>query len=112
MRLTVSPNPVPPGCYLAKLEGIQSADHESYGPGLRFEFAICGGPLQGRRISRTTGRVPSPTNALGLLLSNLLGRPLQVDEVIELDSLMGREFLIDLGTSASGTSPVEYARVQ
>ena len=110
MRLTVSTNPVPPGRYLAELTGIRHTNRGTFGPGLRFEFTICGGPLQGRKISRMTGCIPGPTNALGSLLRDLLGRPLQIGEEIDVDPLINREYSIEVALSESGASYVETAK--
>jgi hypothetical protein len=107
MKLTVSSFTVPPGTYPAKLTGLETTNHEQFGPGLRFSFVVATGEFEGKRVVRTTGCSLSPGNALGTLVSGLLGRALELDEEIELDSLLGRDCLIRVAETKGGATRVE-----
>jgi hypothetical protein len=107
MRLQVTPGGVPPGSYTARLADVENVIHEQYGPGLKFTFAVQKGQHLGMKVSRTTSCAPSPRNALGKLLSGMLGRPLTVDEEIELEDLIGRDYLVVVAATEGGGSRVE-----
>jgi hypothetical protein len=95
--------------YLAKLTGVEPVTNDQYGPGLRFKYSVAKGPLAGQSVARTTGCAPSPKNSLGKLLSGMLGRALSLDEEIEVDDIIGREYMIVVGVTDSGGTRVETA---
>jgi hypothetical protein len=111
MKLTVKPGAVPPGSYRAHLAAVESTQHDQYGPGLRFVFVVADGLFAGLEAGRTTGCVPTPRNALGRLLAGLLGRNLTIDEDVELEELIGRDYLIVVAETETGGSRVEAVSV-
>lgn len=107
--LKISAGSVPPGFYSTKFAGVEAVNNGQFGPGLKFKFVIARGPLVGQTVSRTTGCTPSQKNNLGKLLSGMLGRTLNVDEEVDVDDLLGREFMVVVGVSENGGSRVESA---
>jgi hypothetical protein len=106
MKVTVSSGSVPPGTYLATLAAIEETAHEEYGAGLRFSFTIVGGPYNNWKLCRTTGRVPSLTNSLGKMLSQLLAYAIKLDEEIDVDQLVGRQYQVVVEATPTGGSRV------
>ena len=74
MKLTLSNGSVPPGMYNARFSGIEQAEANQYGSGLRWQFEITTGPHAGTKLSRTTGVTPTLKNACGKLLMALSGK--------------------------------------
>jgi hypothetical protein len=109
MLLRISAGSVPPGLYSAKLTGVEPVTNDQYGPGLKFKYSITRGPQAGQLVARTTGCSPSPKNSLGRLLAGMLSRTLSLDEEIELDDLIGREYMVMVGVTETGGSRVESA---
>jgi hypothetical protein len=109
MKLKISTGSVPPGLYAARLTSIEPVTNEQYGPGIQFKFTVARGPFANQAVFRTTGCSPSPKNSLGKLLSGMLGRTLNVDEEIEVDDLVGRDFMVMVGVTETGGSRVESA---
>jgi hypothetical protein len=95
--------------YAARLLGIEPVTNEQYGAGLRFTFQILKGPYAGQKAARTTGCSPSLKNSVGRLLSGMLGRTLNLDEEIEADDLIGRDYMIVVGATETGGTRVETA---
>jgi hypothetical protein len=90
-----SRSPAPPsGDYLAVLRAVELTQHEQFGPGLRFLFSVSDGPWTGEVAGRLTGRRPRPGNACGRLLAELLGRPLEPNEVVDIDAMIGPRYRI------------------
>ncbi len=109
MRLKVSSGAVPPGMYHAKFLGVEAVTNDQYGAGLKFTFQVVRGPHSGQKVARTTGCSPSLKNSLGRLLSGMLGRSLSLDEEIDDNDLVGREYMIVVGTTESGGCRIETA---
>lgn len=104
MKLKVSKGGVPVGSYAATFKGAEPfKDKEGkYGEGLRWNWQVQSGPQAGQTASRITGTTPSPKNACGKMVSGLLGRPLQPDEEIDIDSLVGKSYLIVVVATENG----------
>lgn len=102
MKLTVTASGLPPGSYKAKLVKVEPTEHAEYGPGLRWAFAVADGPHADRLAARTTGCYPTAQNALGRMLAGMLGRPLTVDDEVDVDDLIGREFVIAVEATENG----------
>jgi hypothetical protein len=109
MLLRVSAGAVPPGTYFAKLLAVEPVTSDQYGNGIRFSFQVAKGQYAGQKVSRTTGCTASPKSSLGKLLSGMLGRALNLDEEVEVNGLLGREYLIVVGVTEGGGSRVETA---
>jgi len=102
--LTVSSG-VAPGTYAAKFMGteIHPADpSKGYGAGIKWKFAIEGGPADGQLAGRITGSSPSTKNGCGKMLSGLLGRALQHGETIDPDQFVGKSYTVVVVTSPQG----------
>jgi len=110
MKLTLSSGSVPPASYHAKFIGVESAEANQYGPGLRWVFEIVSGPHAGTRVSRTTGSVPTLKNACGKLLMSVSGKN-TVGETVDLSAFAGKVYLIIVvqrpegGTSLDSVCP-------
>ena len=107
MKLTVSPGGPSPGSYLADFDGVEPTMHEQFGPGLRWRFRVVDGPQSGSIASRVTGQRPTPGSGCGMTLAALLGRPLVANEEIDVESLIGRRYMITVAPTSKG-----YGRVQ
>lgn len=104
--LKVSTGGVPAGSYLAKFTGYEETNND-YGDGLRWQFEVASGPIKGSKTSRITGPLPTPKNSCGRVLSGILGKPLTPGEDIDLDSLVGKTYLIVVTTTDSGSTRVD-----
>jgi hypothetical protein len=107
VKLKVSPGSVPLGNYAAQFSGIESTTNERYGEGLRWKFVVSQGPQAGQVASRVTGLKPSPKNGCGKMLTGLVGRPLDLEEEIEVDQYIGRSYLIVVAPSENGGSKID-----
>lgn len=103
---------VPAGNYRATFDGveIQPANAEKgYAEGIRFKWKLLEGPHAGAIASRVTGSSPTATNACGKLIAALLGRPLALGEAIDLQSYVGKTYLIIVEQSQGGGTRVASA---
>jgi hypothetical protein len=95
--------------YAAKLLAVEPVTNDQYGAGIKFTFQVVRGPHAGQKVARTTGCSPSLKNSLGKLLSGMLGRTLSIDEEVEVEDLIGREFMVVVAITESGGCRVETA---
>ena len=107
MRLTIGTGGVPPGTYSGKFAGIKEYHHPEYGPGLMWRFEITSGAHVGRDASRVTSPTPTPNNVCGKMINQALGRPITPGEEVDLDDLVGREYLIEVRETPNGATRVE-----
>ena len=107
MRLKVSDASVPPGNYTAQFSNLETTQHKEYGDGLCWKFRISQGPQTGKTALRFTGRTASPNSACGRIVAGLLGRPLEPDEEIDVDSYVGKTYLIVVEQAQNGMTRVE-----
>lgn len=107
MELKVISTGPPPGTYSATFAGVEACQHDDYGPGLRWQFAVSSGDAAGQIASRTTGVSPSRENACGRLVSGLLGRDLRVGEQVDPITLIGRSYIIVVSPAKNGGTRVE-----
>jgi hypothetical protein len=98
---------VPSATYSVTLDKVERAHSEKYGPGVRWVFIIAEGEFAGRKVARITGDTPSPRNAAGKLLGGMVGRPLQAEEVVDIDSLLHRRYIALVAETETGSSRVE-----
>jgi hypothetical protein len=87
MNLTVSLGRVPEGVYRCFFWGVETITHKKHGERLRFLFLIIEGPYAGEKVSQVTGAIPTPWNRAGRMLAELLQRPLQLNEDVDMDEL-------------------------
>jgi hypothetical protein len=101
--LKVSAGGVPAGSYLAKFVGVEATNNE-YGDGLRWVFEVVNGPNKGAKTSRITSQAPTPKNACGKMLGGITGKTLTPGEDINLDSFIGKTYLVMvINTDGGGT---------
>ncbi|MBY0461006.1 MAG: hypothetical protein K2V38_27105 [Gemmataceae bacterium] len=106
MKLTLSNGSVPPASYNAKFVGVESAEANQYGPGLRWVFEIVGGSHAGTRVSRMTGAMPTLKNACGKLLMSVSGKN-SVGETIDLSQYAGKVYLIIVAPRPEGGTSLD-----
>lgn len=104
--LVVSTGP-PTGTYAATFAGVEACQHDEFGPGLRWKFAVTTGDCAGQIASRTTGTTPSRENACGRVLASLLGRELRIGEQVDPTTLIGRSYIIVVAPAKNGGTRVE-----
>jgi pyruvate/2-oxoglutarate dehydrogenase complex dihydrolipoamide acyltransferase (E2) component len=106
MQLTVGESKfdVPVGTYAARLTECAEKPSKTpgWGPQLAWNFEITDGPLRGKVATCWTGTDPSLKSGLGKLLRELLGRPIQVGEVITPEQFYGQPFLVTVGLNRDG----------
>src|SRR5262249_43327176 len=105
MLLKVSSGGVPAGNYQGEFLGVESFQDQAkkYAEGLRWKWKIIASPQAGQIASRITSAHPSPKNACGKIISGLLGRALKPEEEIDIDSLIGKAFLLIVAQADTGT---------
>lgn len=104
--LTVSSGGIPVGNYTATFAGIESSPENKergYPAGLKWKFAVVGGPHAGQMTSRITSSSPTPKNSAGKMLCGLLGRALKDNEQVELDQFIGKPYMVVVATSPQGS---------
>jgi hypothetical protein len=110
MNLTVGSGGVPAGNYVGTFSGIEPQPEnreKGYGAGLKWRFQIEAGPQAGQTAARITGTAPTPKNSCGKMLSGLLGRALKEGENIDLNSFVGKKFMLIVGAGQGGGTRVE-----
>ena len=86
--------------FLSIGDAEQKAD---YGAGYKLTFEAIAGPTKGVKCFRTIGQRITPGNAAGAFVAGMYGRPeLPLDQELDFDKLVGREYLADIVPSASG----------
>ncbi len=98
---------VPAGAFRARFTEVGDTEHEEYGAGLRFVWKVVGGDHDGEETSRITGIKPTPKNALGKILAGLTGGGIEVGQTVDIESCIGREYLINVGETKGGGTRVE-----
>ena len=83
----------PNGTYPATLTDIEQFSN-AYGPRIGFEFTLQGGDVDGIKVMRSTSPNLSPRSKLADLLSGLMGRAIEKEEIaqgIDIEQLIGIE---------------------
>ena len=104
--ITAGGSSVPVGMYKAKFAGVEETPpHVEYGAGVKFRFTIINGDHAGEETSVICGtaKPASPKNRLGRVLGGLAGNPVQPGQTINVETLVGREYLIQVESAPSGT---------
>lgn len=92
----------PVGLYLAKFLGVQEKNHPEYGAGLEWQFEIVEGEHRGKIVTRTTGMDPSPKNACGRMISDLLGGTYTVGTELDLKPCVGLRYKVKVELNSTG----------
>ncbi|MBM4068059.1 MAG: hypothetical protein FJ271_03825 [Planctomycetes bacterium] len=106
MKLTVKQSGVPVGTYLARFTGTKETEND-FGEGLAWEFDVQSGAHAGAKAGRITGRTPTTKNACGKMLASISGKSLSAGEEIDLADYIGRNYLIIVAETPSGSTRVE-----
>lgn len=107
-KLTVTVNnSVSGGLYDAKFIGIEETTHPEYGAGLEWQWEIVKGRSNGQRVTRRTGRDPTPRNSCGKIISGLLGRELKDGEEIDPQAFTGADCKVFVVQTDAGWPRVE-----
>ena len=93
----------PAGFYKAKFVDVESTEHDEYGAGLKFVFEIVEGDHAGENATRITGASPTLKNAAGRMVSGISGSSLTAGAKIDLAPFVGRQFLLQVEETPSGT---------
>jgi hypothetical protein len=72
------------------------SDGKALPPGMSWDFEIVRGPYAHKIAGRVTSPASTSRNACGALLTGLIGRPLRVDETVDIDAFKGQTFQIAL----------------
>lgn len=110
MRLTMKAD-VPEGEYLGKLLAVEEwkENADKYGPAIRFVWEITRGDFQNQEVTRITGTRVTKKTALGKLLRGLKGGAIEPGEEIDPTQFIGREYLLTVAETDSGSTRVESA---
>ena len=73
LGFTIKSKDRPAGIHRARFNGCEKTTHAEYGDGLRFEFEVIEGEHLGMRACRYTSADPTPRNAAGRMMADLLG---------------------------------------
>ena len=103
-KLTVKTSGVPIGSYVCEFAGVESVDHEEYGPGLKWIFRILEGQYTREECYRTTKPQPTPKNSCGKFLAALAGKAPADGLDVDTDDFIGRRYAVMVGASQGGDS--------
>ncbi len=108
MKMTMKAE-IPVGEYLGKLIAVDEWNEnlDKFGPAVRFAWEILKGPFQGQEVSRITGTRVTKKTALGKLLVSMKGGAIEPGEEIDPTEFIGREYLLVVGETDSGSTRVE-----
>ena len=101
---TMKASGVPVGGYRAKFVKWEQSVHEQYGDRICSTFQIVGGQHNGAETSRFTGAKLSPKAALAKILSGLKGSKIEMDENVNPDDYVGKEYMIVIAETDSGAT--------
>ena len=85
-----------------QVEEVEAKPGTDYGPGWRWQFRIVEGEHAGKLVSRTTSREPSQKNACGKMLTAVTGRPLAVNDEVDLAGYVGKRYLVTMEPDYTG----------
>jgi hypothetical protein len=108
--MTVSSGGVPAGSYTGSFAGIETQPEDKergYAAGVRWKFTVNTGPYAGQSVSRITGATPSPKNSCGKILAGLVGRPLKEGEQIDVNTFVGKPYMLVVAAGQGGGTRVE-----
>jgi hypothetical protein len=107
MTLTMKPPAPPPGKYHMRLIAREDIVGRWDSPAYRWVFQVEGIEHHGSQISRTTGTELKQQESLAKLICSLYGKQFEIGALIDLDELLGRLFLVTIGTTKSGSRCIE-----
>lgn len=91
---------IPDGEYAANFLGVKfwppkaGGDGEAMPPAMSWDFEIRGGPYDGMRVGKFTGRVPTPRNGCGRMLVAVAGGPPRTGETFDSKKYAGRAYRV------------------
>ncbi len=97
MKMTIQKSGLEPGEYNATFKGVEDVETQ-YGEGARFIFEV-----NGSTISRITKSQATMANATGRIIAGMFGKSLQPGEEVDLDTLVGKQFLITVEATANSS---------
>ena len=109
MGFTIKSKDCPAGIHRARFNGAEATTHAEYGDGLKFEFEITEGEHKGMRACRYTSADPTPRNAAGRMMADLLGQKPENGLSVDLDDCVGQEYMIVVREGEGGRTRVESA---
>lgn len=94
-----SSGPMPDGTFYTVFTTTESVparewEGKQLEEGVRWVFEVTHGPHKGRRLSTTTGPVPTEKNACGRILAGLFGRPITPGEDIDIEPFLSMTFIV------------------
>lgn len=98
---------VPVGQYRAKFSSWEESVHEEYGDRVLFEFEIVDGKEKGNKSTRFTSAKMSPKSALCKIAKGLSGKAFEPGDNFDPNDYVGREYLILVSETDSGSTRVE-----
>jgi hypothetical protein len=98
---------VPAGNYKARFLGVEPSHHEEYGDGLLWRFEVISGEFANQQPTRITTDKPTLKNAAGRMIGQLTGANLTAGAKIDIGSAVGKEFLIRVEATPSGSTRVD-----
>jgi hypothetical protein len=112
MKLTVKAGGVPGGSkgsplqYVAKLVGAEQKSGFNGKPGLLWQFEVVSGPFAKSKAAGMTDLEPTAANKTGRFLAGITGKPLVVEQEIDLQAFVGKTYLIGVEMTDKGGSKV------
>lgn len=107
MTLTMKPPAPPLGKYHMRLVAREDIVGRWDSPAFRWVFQVEGTEHQGTQISKTTGTELKDGESLAKLICSLHGKQFEIGAAIDIDELVGRLYLVTVGTTKSGTRCIE-----
>lgn len=85
---------VPEGVYRARLTQLREVTSKDFGLGCCWDFEILDGPCAKKSVGRVTSCDPTPKNAMGKFIAQMLAREPVKDEAIDLADFVGRTYMV------------------
>lgn len=107
MTLTMKPPAPPCGKYHMRLIVREDIIGRWDSPAYRWVFQVEGTEHHGSQISKTTGTELKQEESLAKLICSLNGKQYEIGAAIDIDELVGRLYLVSVGTTKSGSRCIE-----
>jgi hypothetical protein len=91
--------------YAAEFVGVEETPPRpgtDYGPGWRWRFRITAGEYANRIVSRVTNQAPTLKNNCGKMLQAVTGRPIALNEEVDLTAYVGRRYSVQMEPDSTG----------
>ena len=100
-----APAALPPGTYPAMLADITEGEGK-FGEYLDWEFQVTDPDGETKPINRRTSTKTGTGSVARVIVEALLGRGVQLDEEVDLDTLVGRALELEIETNVNGYDTV------